>query len=202
MLATRIERSWPLPQQVQRAHRERPIWAVGNNSSGDRDLAEEFPMLRTFVNGKIYGLKVTGLQPMHDGSCLICPQLLAAAGIEPFERVEVYSLTSTARIATYVFPGAAEGEFTLNGGAALHFQPGDQVAVVAYRAEDIFSGARCVIVDPADNSIMDFLSYDRPDRASQQRPSTMSAHPAGAVPAGCRAAIAISPSHSTTPLRA
>ena len=65
-------------------------------------------MLRTFVNGKIHQLKVTGLQPKYSGSCLICPELLAAAGIEPFEKVEIYSLTSTARIATYVFPGAAE----------------------------------------------------------------------------------------------
>ena len=56
-------------------------------------------MLRTFVNGKIHQLKVTGLQPKYSGSCLICPELLAAAGIEPFEKVEIYSLTSTARIA-------------------------------------------------------------------------------------------------------
>src|SRR5438093_473182 len=73
-------------------------------------------MLRTFVNGKIHGLKVTGLQPTYNGSCLICPELLAAAGIEPFEKVETYLLSSAARIATYVFPGAAEGECTLNGG--------------------------------------------------------------------------------------
>ena len=57
-------------------------------------------MLRTFVNGKIHQLKVTGLQPGYNGSCLIGPELLAAAGIEPFEKVEIYSLTSTARIAT------------------------------------------------------------------------------------------------------
>jgi aspartate 1-decarboxylase len=64
-------------------------------------------MLRTFVNGKIHQLKVTGLQPGYNGSCLICPDLLAAAGIEPFEKAEIYSLTSTAHIATYVLPGAA-----------------------------------------------------------------------------------------------
>jgi aspartate 1-decarboxylase len=116
-------------------------------------------MLRTFVNGKIHQLTVTGLQPKYSGSCLICPELLAAAGIEPFERVEIYSLISTARIATYVFPGAAKGEFTLNGGAALHFQLGDRVAVVAYRQEESFSGANCVIVDPLDNSIAEVLRY-------------------------------------------
>jgi aspartate 1-decarboxylase len=46
-------------------------------------------MLRTFVSGKIHQLKVTGLNPSYNGSCLICPELLAAAGIEPFERVEI-----------------------------------------------------------------------------------------------------------------
>jgi aspartate 1-decarboxylase len=118
-------------------------------------------MLRTFVSGKIHQLKVTGLQPNYSGSCLIDPELLAAVGIEPFEKVEIYSLTSTARIATYVLPGGAKGEFTLNGGAALRFRLGDRVAVVAYRQEEAFSGANCVIVDPANNSIAETLRYKR-----------------------------------------
>ena len=74
--------------------------------------------------------------------------------------LRTFSLTSTARIATYVIPGAAEGEFTLNGGAALHFRLGDRVAVVAYRQEASFSGANCVIVDPLDNSIAETLRYN------------------------------------------
>src|SRR6266478_2835993 len=123
-------------------------------------------MLRTFVSGKIHRLKVTSLKPMYNGSCLICPELLAAAGIEPFERVEIYSLTSTARIATYVFPGAAKGEFTLNGGAALHFSVGDQVAVVAYREEETFTGANCVIVNPSDNSVAQMLRYAKQTKGS------------------------------------
>jgi len=122
-------------------------------------------MLRTFVNGKIHRLKVTGLQPMYNGSCRICPEILAAAGLESFERVEIYSLTSTARISTYVFPGAVPGEFTLNGGAALHFRLGDQVAVVAYRQEETFQGANCVLVDPTDNSITETLRYEQPAEA-------------------------------------
>jgi aspartate 1-decarboxylase len=63
------------------------------------------------------------------------------------------------RIATYVFPGAAEGEFTLNGGAALHFQLGERVVAVTYRQEESFSGANYVIVDPSDNSITEVLRY-------------------------------------------
>src|SRR6266478_424020 len=139
-------------------------------------------MLRTFVSGKIHRLKVTGLKPMYNGSCLICPDLLAAAGIEPFERVEIYSLTSTARIATYVFPGAAKGEFTLNGGAALHFRVGDRVAVVTYRQEAAFSGAKCVIVDPSDNSIERILSYEHVDESAMSLFSDVDAGESG-VPA-------------------
>ena len=123
-------------------------------------------MLRTFVNGKIHQLKVTGLAPAYNGSCRICPDLLDAAGIAPFERVELYSMTSTTRISTYVFPGAVKGEFTLNGGAALHFRVGDRVAVVTYRQEEAFSGANCVIVDPADNSIERILPYERADESA------------------------------------
>jgi aspartate 1-decarboxylase len=118
-------------------------------------------MLRTFVSGKIHRLRVSALNPKYNGSCLICPDLLAAAGIQPFEKVEIYSLTSPARIATYVFPGAAKGEFALNGGAALHLRIGDEVAVVAYRREEHFSGAECVIVDPSDNSIAQTLRYEQ-----------------------------------------
>src|SRR5262249_14298384 len=128
-------------------------------------------MFRTFVSGKIHRLRVSGLRPKYNGSCLICPELLAAAGIEPFEKVEIYSLTSTARIATYVFPGAAEGEFTLNGGAALPFPLGHEVAAGASRQEESFRGASCVVVDPADNSIAQLLQYEPTDESSA-KPNT------------------------------
>jgi hypothetical protein len=78
----------------------------------------------------------------------------------------LWALTGTARIATYVFPGAAKGEFTLNGGAALHVRLYDQVAVLAYGHEETFCGASCVIVDPSDNSIMETLQYETPSEVS------------------------------------
>jgi aspartate 1-decarboxylase len=61
-------------------------------------------MLRTFVNGKFHWLRVTGLQPTYNGSCSICRELLKAAGIEPFERVEIYSLTSPLALPRTFFP--------------------------------------------------------------------------------------------------
>jgi aspartate 1-decarboxylase len=119
-------------------------------------------LLRTFVNGKLHRLKVTNLKPMYNGSCCIDPDLLAAAGIQPFEKVEIYGLTSKARIETYVFPGAGKGEFSLRGGAALHFTQGEEVVVATYRQEEQFTGANCVIVNPKDNSIEEVIRYETP----------------------------------------
>ena len=69
-------------------------------------------MLRTFVSGKIHRLRVSALNPMYNGSCLICPDLLAAAGIQPFRvRTRIYSLTSVlcrASLMFYVFPRGGE----------------------------------------------------------------------------------------------
>lgn len=125
-------------------------------------------MKKTFVNGKIHRLKVTALQPYYNGSCLIDPVLLEASGIQPFEKVEIYGLTSKARISTYVFPGAGPGAFELNGGAALHFALDDEVVVVTYRSEEEFSGASCVIVDPTSNSIEEILRYETPSKQPQR----------------------------------
>ncbi len=116
-------------------------------------------MSRAYVSGKLHRLAVTALEPHYNGSCLIDPALMEAAGIQPFEKVEIYGLNSRSRITTYVFPGAGSGEFKLNGGAALHFELGDEVVVVTYRWEDHFSGAACVIIDPSDNSIAEVLQY-------------------------------------------
>jgi aspartate 1-decarboxylase len=117
-------------------------------------------MLKQFVNGKIHRLRVTALQPNYNGSCLIDPSLMEAAGIDPFEKVEIYSLKTKARISTYVFPGGKTGEFKLNGGAALHFSDGDEVVVVSYRLEEEFTGAHCVVVDPTNNTIAEVIRYE------------------------------------------
>jgi hypothetical protein len=93
--------------------------------------------------------------------------------------VEIHSLTGTARIATYVFPGAAKGEFTLDGGAALHSRLGDQLAVVAYRQEERFSGANCVIDNPLDNSIEHLLRHPPPGQAETSIAASRCAHARG-----------------------
>lgn len=117
-------------------------------------------MLRTFVQGKIHGLRVTETKLGYNGSCEIDPALLRAAGLAYYEQVHIFNITNGARIVTYVFPGGKPGGFTLNGGAARHGAVGDRCIVVAFRQEERFSGAKCVIIDPENNSVREVLDYD------------------------------------------
>jgi len=56
---------------------------------------------------------------------------LAASGILPHERVDVYNLDNGERLRTYVIPGDS-GQICLNGAAALKGAVGQMVIIVAY----------------------------------------------------------------------
>jgi aspartate 1-decarboxylase len=117
-------------------------------------------VLRNYVQGKLHGLRITQCKLKYNGSCEIDPALLRAARIDYYEQVHIYNMTNGARFVTYVFPGGAPGAFTLNGGAARHGAEGDECIVVAYRQEEKFSGAKCVIINPADNSVKEVMEYE------------------------------------------
>jgi len=114
--------------------------------------------LKTFVSGKLHGMRITECKLHYNGSCEIDPELLKLAGIEPYEQVHVLNTANGERLITYVFPGRP-GAFTLNGAAARSAEPGDIVLVIAYRQEETFSGAKCVIIDPATNRPSQILHY-------------------------------------------
>lgn len=116
-------------------------------------------MLRTFVHGKIHGIRITECKLRYNGSAEIDTALLAAAGIAPFEQIQVVNLNNGERLTTYAFPGKP-GEFTLNGGAARLGQKGDDCLVIAYRQEEKFSGATVAFVEPSDNRLVETMRYD------------------------------------------
>ena len=115
-------------------------------------------MLRTFVHGKIHGVRVTECKLRYNGSAEIDTALLAASGIAPFEQIQVVNMSTGARLVTYAFPGQP-GAFTLNGGAARLGAVGDECIVIAYRQEEKFSGASVVFVHGKDNSIAETMRY-------------------------------------------
>jgi aspartate 1-decarboxylase len=58
-----------------------------------------------------------------------------AAGLVPFEKVEIYNVTSGTRLETYVIEGAAgSGDICVNGAAAHLVKKGDKIIIACYCA--------------------------------------------------------------------
>ena len=90
-------------------------------------------MLLTLLSGKIHRATVTEACVDYEGSISIDEHLLDAAGIRPYERVEIYNVTTGARFATYAIvarPGS--GKIGINGAAAHLATTGDLVIIAAY----------------------------------------------------------------------
>jgi aspartate 1-decarboxylase len=86
-----------------------------------------FEMLKS----KIHRAKVTGADLDYEGSISICPRLLEASGLRPWERVDVFNVNNGERFSTYVIVGG-DGEICLNGAAARLVQRNDLVIIVSY----------------------------------------------------------------------
>jgi aspartate 1-decarboxylase len=83
------------------------------------------------LKAKIHRATVTGADLDYEGSIALGPELRRAAGILPFEKVEIFNCNNGERFATYVIAGR-DGEVSVNGAAARLVQRGDIVIIVAY----------------------------------------------------------------------
>ena len=90
-------------------------------------------MLRTMLKSKIHRATVTEANLYYEGSITIDVDLIKAADMLEYEKVEVLNLSSGQRIETYVIKGKpGSGVICLNGPAARGACPGDQVIIVSY----------------------------------------------------------------------
>jgi len=89
------------------------------------------------LKSKLQELIVTGANVRYEGSLTLDPILMDAAGLYPYERVEVNGLYTDSRIVTYVIPGKmGSGQVELNGGAARFFNAGDHIHVNCFAITD------------------------------------------------------------------
>ena len=92
-------------------------------------------MARTFVKSKIHKATVTQTDLDYEGSITLDHKLMAAADIEPYEKVHVLNLNNGNRLETYAIKGkAGSGVVCLNGAAARHAQRGDLIIVLTYES--------------------------------------------------------------------
>lgn len=108
--------------------------------------------MRTLLRGKIHRATVTGADLHYEGSATIDADLLAAADILPFERVDIWNVTNGERFSTYVIEGQpGSGVVCINGAAAHKANKGDLVIIAAFTDLDDATARTwepsCVFVD-------------------------------------------------------
>ncbi len=83
------------------------------------------------LKSKLHRATVTDANLNYEGSITIDAELLKAAQMHAWEKVDVLNVNNGARFSTYIMPGK-KGEICLNGAAARMVAPGDKVIIVTY----------------------------------------------------------------------
>jgi len=116
------------------------------------------------LKSKIHQATVTQADLMYEGSLTIDPDLMAAVGLYPFERVKVYNINNGARFDTYAIEGeAGSGIIGLNGAAARKGLVGDLIIIVSYAhysEEDLKDYEPQVVILDQDNRVKTRVASD------------------------------------------
>ena len=109
-------------------------------------------MRREFLRAKIHGATVTEANVDYLGSLTLDRDLMDAAGLLSFEKIDVYNLKGGQRFRTYVIEGErGRRQVCVNGAAAHLARPGDAIIIATYcqlEEEEIASFTpRLVFVD-------------------------------------------------------
>lgn len=90
-------------------------------------------MQRIMLRAKIHRVTVTQADLHYEGSCGIDENLLEAADIREFEKIELYNINNGERFSTYAIKGKrGSGEISLNGAAARRAHLGDLLIICTY----------------------------------------------------------------------
>jgi aspartate 1-decarboxylase len=90
-------------------------------------------MRLTMLKSKVHRLVVSDANLEYDGSFTLDEELMEAAALLPFERIDVYNVTNGSRLQTYVIPGPRGSRVACaNGAAAHHVRRGDIVILASY----------------------------------------------------------------------
>ncbi len=85
------------------------------------------------LKGKIHRATITDSNLDYEGSVALDEALMEAAGIYPFEQVQIYDINNGNRLTTYAIKAErGSGVISVNGAAAHLAKKGDLVIIASY----------------------------------------------------------------------
>ena len=111
-------------------------------------------MLITKLAAKLHGVRVTGADLNYEGSIALDETFLLQSGMEVFEKVDIYNVSTGGRFSTYIIK-APKGskQATLNGASARMVQTGDKIIVCCFRQYERgeWEGVKVLLFDDENN---------------------------------------------------
>lgn len=122
-------------------------------------------MLVNMLKGKIHRATVKQAELDYVGSITVDEDLLDAAGIYEYEKVQIVDVNNGSRFETYTIAGErGSGLICLNGAAARQVQTGDKIIIMAYAVMDekeIKNNPPKVVFVDDDNKIVRTTRYEK-----------------------------------------
>ena len=119
----------------------------------------------TMLKGKIHRATVVQAELDYVGSITVDEDLLDAAGIYEYEKVQIVDVNNGNRFETYTIAGErGSGMICLNGAAARCVQTGDKVIIMCYcqmTQEEIKSNPPKVVLVDENNKISRVTRYEK-----------------------------------------
>ena len=117
--------------------------------------------LRVICKSKIHHATVTGADLQYVGSIGIDAGLMRLTDIIEGEQVSIWNINNGQRIETYAIRlPEGSGQIVINGAAARHFQPGDQIIIVAFTVTDEAVVPRMIVVDEHNKFVKELRGID------------------------------------------
>ncbi len=121
-------------------------------------------MQRTLLLAKIHSCTLTAANLNYMGSISIDQTLLDAAGILPYEQVQVVNVANGERLITYAIAAPPNsGAIELNGAAARLGMAGDRLIVMTYahfNPEELKTHCPTVVLVDEKNRLLEVRRYD------------------------------------------
>lgn len=105
-------------------------------------------MYREVLKSKLHRAMITDADVEYEGSIEIPRDLMDVVDLWPGEKVLVASITTGARLETYVLEGKpGTGKILINGGAAHLIKQGERVTIMAFAITDTPPTPKILLLD-------------------------------------------------------